>query len=185
MPHKGQGLTVELAGMTWNKPKVTKSTKPKPEYWRIIQLLKKLKLKYKERNKGEQGFHITIDDFGIALRFNRRAQLSSLDGWDIFDVDMVVYDNNPIEFGRNLMWVLIDKGYMQYLRDPESPNSNGKIYKHFLINEGWAEKILDRRLEEYKGEPRNNYRIREVQKLRKLPLHYVIMHYPGIFDYSW
>lgn len=146
-------------------------------------MLRKMRLRYKERDKGESGFHITIDDFGIVFRFNQRSTLLNYEDWDVIDVDMESYENNPLEFGRNLMWFLIDKGYMSYLRDPESGNAT--VYKHFLINEGWAEKIFDRRLEEYKGEPRNKFRIEQVKRLRKLPLHYVIMHYPSIFDYSW
>jgi len=169
--------------MTWTKPNEDKRLKAKPTYWRIIQLLRKLRVKHKERNKGEPGFHITVDDFGIVFRFNKRQTFASYEGWDIFDVDMDVYEKNPLEFGRNLMWVLIDKGYMSYLRDPE--NGNTKVFRHFLITEGWAEKILDRRLEEYKDEPRNRFRIEQIKRLRKMPLHYVIMHYPSMFDYSW
>jgi hypothetical protein len=169
--------------MTWSKPKTIKNAKTKPPHWRIVQLLRKLRVKFKERNKGESSFHITVDDFGIVFKFNKRHQLSGFTGWDIFDVDMAVYEENPLEFGRNLMWVLIDKGYMAYLRDPE--NGNSKIFRHFLINEGWAEKILDRRLKEYNGEPRNKYKIDQITRLRKMPLHYVMMHYPSIFDYSW
>jgi hypothetical protein len=169
--------------MTWSKPKKLKGQKKRPEYWRIVQLLKKLRVKFRERDKGEPGFHITIDDFGIVFRFNKSHPLSSYQGWDVFDVDMESYNQNPLEFGRNLMWVLIDKGYMAYLRDPE--NGNNMAFKHFLIQEGWAEKILDRRLKEYNNEPRNKFRIEQIKRLRKLPLHYVIMHYPSIFDYSW
>lgn len=176
------GSTQVLVGMTWTKAPVDKRHRPKPAHWQIVSLLRQLRVKFKERSKGEPGFHITVDDFGIVFRFNTRAQLNYTD-WDIFDVDMDVYNNNPLEFGRNLMWVLIDKGYMAYLRDPE--NGNSKIFKHFLITEGWAEKILDRRLEEYKNEPRNKYRIDQIKRLRKMPLHYVLMHYPSMFDYSW
>jgi len=175
-------LTRGLAGKMWSEPKTLKSKK-KPPYWRIIQLLRKLRLSYREREKGEAGFHITVDSFGIVFRFNRRQLLANYDGWDIFDVDMETYEKNPIDFGRNLMWILIDKGYMSYLRDPE--NGTGMIYKRFLVQEGWAERILDRRLEEYKNEPRNLYRIKEITRLRKLPLHYVLTNFPGIFDYSW
>lgn len=178
-----QALTRALVGMTWTKLKEDKNNRPKPPYWRIIQLLRKLRVKYKERNKGEASFHITIDDFGIVFKFNKRAQLPDFEGWDEFDIDMESYEQNPLEFGRNLMWVLIDKGYMSYLRDPE--NGNTKIFRYFLIDEGWAEKILDRRLEEYKGEARNQFKIDQINRLRKMPLHYVLMHYPSIFDYSW
>lgn len=172
-----------LVGMTWTKPKVDRKRKARPSYWRIIQLLRKLRVQYREHNKEEPGFYITLDDFGIVFRFNKRHALASYNGWDIFDVDMDTYEGNPLDFGRNLMWVLIDKGYMSYLRDPE--NGNTKVFRHFLINEGWAEKIFDRRLEEYNNEPKNRFRIEQITRLRKLPLHYVIMHYPSMFDYSW
>lgn len=172
-----------LVGMPWNSPKGTKRNKPKPQYWRVVQLLKKLRVKFRERNRGESSFHITVDDFGVVLKFNQRTMLSGYDGWDVFDIDLDAYEINALDFGRKFMWVLIDKGYFAYLRDPE--NGNSQIFRHFLINEGWAEKVFDRRLEEYKEEPRNKYKIDQIKRLRKMPLHYVLLHYPSMFDYSW
>lgn len=157
--------------------------KPKPQYWRIVQLVRKLRLKYKERNKGEQGFHITVDGFGIVFRFNPRQPMTAYTGWDVVDVNLEEYELNPLVFGRDLMWLLISKGYMAYLRGPQGTAS--MIFRRFLIDEGWAQRIMEKRLELYKGEPRHNYMIQLNKEMLKKPVHYVLTYYPTFFDYLW
>ena len=169
--------------MTWNSKETKSKTKSKPPYWRIVQLLKTLRLPYKERNAGEESFHIIVEQFGIVLRFNKRQQMGSFDGWDVVDVDLQEYELNPIEFGRNLMWLLIAKGYFSFLRGPETGNS--KLFRHFLISEGWAQRIFDKRLQLYNNEPRHKYMIEQTKRLQKMPVHYTVMHYPSYFDFLW
>ena len=158
-----------------------KKQKARPPYWRLINLLKQLRLKYRERDRGESTFHITVEDFGICFRFNPAQPVSEYKGWDIIDVDLKQYELNPLEFGRQLMWILISKGYMAYLRDKESGNS--QLYRHFLIKEGWATRIMEKRLELYENQPRHRFQIERNKRLLQKSVHYIVMHHPDFFDY--
>ena len=155
----------------------------KPPYWRLVQLLQKLRLKYQEIDVGERTFHITVPQFGIVFRFNQRLLYPEYVGWDIVDVDMGLFLKNEIAFGQELMWLLIAKGYFAYLRGPETGNS--KLFKFFLIDEGWAQKLLKKRLEFYNNEPRHRFMIEQTIRLQKTPVHYILNHYPSYFDYLW
>lgn len=157
--------------------------KPKPSYWRIVQLIRKLRLKYREHNRGENNFYITVDEFGIVFRFNPRQPMASYEGWDIVDVNLEEYEKNPLEFGRNLMWLLIAKGYMAYLRGPDGTSS--LLSRRFLIDEGWAYRIIDKRLELYKDEARHRFMINLNKEMRKKPVHFILTYYPTFFDYLW
>jgi hypothetical protein len=164
-------------------PKSKPQRKPKPAYWRIIQLLRSLRLRYRERNKGEKTFHITIDDFGIMLRFNPRQPTHTFTGWDIVDVNMETYENNPPEFGQNLIWLLISKGYFAYLRSPDMGHPT--LFRRLLIKEGWALRIIDKRLELYDNLPKHKFMIEHNKRLRALSISYILTYYPDFFDYLW
>lgn len=142
-----------------------------------------MRLRYKERSKGESGFHVTVDDFGIVFRFRPGQPMAAYAGWDIIDVDLEEYERNPLAFGKNLMWLLIAKGYMAYLRGPDG--ANARIFRKLLIDEGWARRILDKRLELYKSEPRHKFMIELNKQMIKKPVHFVLTYYPNFFDYLW
>jgi len=122
-------------------------------------------------------------DFGIVFRFNPRQQMTAYSGWDIVDVDLKNYEAKEIALGQELMWNLISKGYMAYLRGPETGAT--QLFRHFLINEGWAQRIIDKRLELYNNEPKHRFMTNQTKRLQKMPTHYVVMHYPSFFDYLW
>jgi len=155
----------------------------KPPYWRIVQLLRKLRLKYREHNRGEASFYITVDTFGLLFKFSPRYQVAGHSDWDIIDVNLKEYELNPIKFGQDLMWLLISKGYMAYLRGQDGAHS--KIFRYFLIDEGWAIKIIDKRLELYNGEAKHKFMITLNQQMRGKPVHFVLSYYPTFFDYLW
>lgn len=169
----------------WNnkKDKLLEQKLKRPPYWRLIQLLRQLRLKPKEHNRGENTFHITVDDFGMVFRFNQRQPMTAYAGWDIIDVDMKNYAAKERELGQEVMWYLIAKGYMAYLRGPE--NGNSQLFRHFLITEGWGQRIIDKRLELYNNEPKHRFMIEQTKRLQKMPIHYIVMHYPSFFDYLW
>lgn len=162
---------------------VRKLPSPKPPYWRIVQLLRNLRLKYSEHNRGEVSYYITVDDFGILLRIGNKQILAGYDGWDIIDVDLKAYELNPIQFGRDFMWLIISKGYMAYLRGVTERSST--LFRRLLIDEGWAYRIIDKRLELYKNEPRHKFMIDLNTQMRKQPVHFILTYYPTFFDYLW
>lgn len=178
---KRADLALTLAGAMRNKN--NKIKKAKPPYWRIVQLIRKLRLKYQEHNKGESSFYITVPTFGLLFKFSRRQHLTAYADWDIVDVNLAEYEINPIDFGRNLMWLLISKGYMAYLRGQDGAHS--KIFRHFLINEGWGRRIIDKRLELYNGEAKHAFMIKLNKQMKDKPVHFVLSYYPTFFDYLW
>ena len=168
----------------WNKKPDKRFEKKlkRPPYWRVVQLLRQLRLKHKEREKGGSNFHITVDDFGMVFRFNARQPMTNYEGWDIIDVDLKNYAAKEIQFGQEVMWYLIAKGYMAYLRGEKG---NSQMFRTLLIEKGWAQRIIDKRLELYNNEPKHKFMIEQTKRLQKMPTHYVVMHYPSFFDYLW
>lgn len=154
-----------------------------PPYWRLVNMLKRLRLKYRERETGSPLFHIIVPDFGILFRFNPLQPVGEYQNWDILDVDVAHLERNDIPFGENLMWLLISKGYMAYLRNKETGDTH--IWNHFLIQEGWALKIIDKRLELYNNEPRHKFMIDRNKRLRDKSISFILTHHPDFFDYLW
>ena len=160
-----------------------KQKKAKPPYWRVTNLLKSLGLKFRERNQGSALFHIIAPDFGILFRFNKIQPLTDYAGWDILDVDLEAMELNQLPFTENLMWLLISKGYMAYLRNGESGNT--MLFHRFIQRGGWGLKIIDKRLELYNNEPRHAFMIKRNKRLRDKSISYILTHHPDFFDYLW
>lgn len=146
-------------------------------------MLDRLRLVYKTRGEGTNQFHMVVPSFGIVFKFHLFTQMSDYDGWDIIEVNLDELEINDQQFGENLMFLLISKGYMAYLRHGES--GMNQAFRNFLIREGWALKIIDKRLELYNNEPRHKFMIERNIRLRDMSVHYIIMHHPDFFDYLW
>lgn len=155
---------------------------PKP-YWRVVNILKKLHLRFKEINTGQDDYHITIPDFGVAFHFDRQRPLLGYAGWDIVDVSLAELEINDIKFGENLMWLLISKGYMAYLRNKESGDT--RLFQHYIVRQGWGLRIIERRLAFYNNEPRHKFLIEHNRRLRDMSISYILTYYPDFFDYLW
>lgn len=160
-----------------------KQQQGQPPYWRLTRILNRLAISFKVREPGSPQLHVIVPDFGIVFRFNTVASMSAFKGWDVIDVNLNELEVNDEEFGENLMWLLISKGYMAYIREGESGRSG--LYKNLLINQNWGLKIIDKRLELYNNEPKNKFMIERNKRLRDFSIHYILMHHPDFFDYLW
>jgi len=160
-----------------------KQKKPRPSYWRLTNMLNRLRVPHKTRGEGSAQFHIIVPDFGMMFRFNPLTSVSDYNGWDIIDVDLNKLEVNDTEFGENLMWLLISKGYMAYLRNKES--GDFQVFHHFIMREGWGRRIIDKRLELYNNEPKHKFMIERNKRMRDMSISYIITHYPDFFDYLW
>lgn len=152
---------------------------PSPPHWRLVRILKRLRLDYREHNKGTVNFYVSVPQFGFIFRFNAIVSAEHFPGWDVIDVDLDELAVNDQEFGETLMWSLISKGYMAYLRDFGSSN----LFRTLLIKHDWATKIIDKRLELWKEEPRHRFQIERNKMFRGASVNYVLMHHPTFFDY--
>lgn len=160
-----------------------KQLKPKPQYWRLLNMLKRLRLKYREQDVGTGNFHITVPDFGIAFKFNSTQAMAGYSDWDIVDVDLAQLEINDIQFGQDLMWLLVSKGYMAYLRDVERGNT--KLHTHFIVVEGWGLRIIEKRLELYANKPCHKFMIEHNKNMRDRSIGWILHYYPDFFDYLW
>jgi len=157
--------------------------KPKPPYWRIIAILNKLRLKYREREVGSALYHIIVPDFGIVIKFNPVQPIEEYQDWTIMPVDLDGQEKAENAFGENLMWELISKGYMAYLRSPD--NGTSQLYHKLLVREGWSLKIIEMRLKLYEGKACNRFKIEHNKKMRDQSISYILTHYPDFFDSLW
>lgn len=160
-----------------------KQQQGQPPYWRLTRILNRLALPFKVREAGSMQLHVIVPDFGIVFRFSAATSMSAYKGWDIIDVDLNELEVSDMKFGENLMWLLISKGYIAYIREGDS--GRAVLYKNLLINQNWGLKIIDKRLELYNNEPKNKFMIERNKRLRDFSIHYILMHHPDFFDYLW
>jgi hypothetical protein len=150
---------------------------------RVYSILNNLRLRYKDVNKSNQlKRSIDIPDFGIRIIFSTENKLHSLSYKNmLFNVD---FDEKEItKFGSNLMWHLIDNGYMAYIRG-HIDGGNEHIFRKLIVSEGWGKKILDKRIEEWSKNP---YKTFITEWLTSLVENYstteIIARYPTIYDF--
>jgi hypothetical protein len=160
-----------------------KQRKPRKPYWRLTRMLTRLRLKSQERDHNTASFNIIVPDFGLVFKFNKAVTLPQYQGWDVIDVDLEELEINDIKFGEDLMWLLISKGYMSYLRNGGAATS--QAFDFFISKQGWGLKIIEKRLELYNDEPRHAYNIKMNTQLRDMSISRILHHYPDFFDYLW
>ena len=76
---------------------------------------------------------------------------------------------NDLKFGEDLMFLLISKGYLAYLRGPETGNET-RLFHNIVGARGWGLKIIDKRLELYNNEPRHKFMIDVNRRMRTKPI---------------
>lgn len=160
-----------------------KLQQPRPSYWILTNMLQRLHLKFIEREKGSQLFHIVVPDFGIVFKFNPIQPMNDYQGWNIIQVDMAALQKNAIPFGESLMFELISRGYMAYIRDPIT--GVRQVFDRLIGREGWGQKIIDKRLELYNNQPQHRFMIKHNTFLREKSISFILTHYPDFFDYLW
>jgi hypothetical protein len=160
----------------------------KAQYWQVKVFLDGLRLKYKEMNKDVAGgnkvntlYYIEVPLFGIKFRFSNWVDYTD-SGWKIFYLDIPHLDKDPYYFRDEVMWYLVGKGYMAYIREHEA-GVNGNIFKSILIDAGWAAKIINKRLELCGNIPENNFMKTRMEVFKTVPLPKLISYYPDFFDY--
>ncbi len=160
-----------------------KQQAPAPPYWRATSLLKRLLLRFQEKEVGTPLFHIVIPDFGIVFRFNFTQPMEEYKDWHIVNVDLAELEVNDIKFGEDMMWLLISKGYMAYLRDTERGQS--RVFHKLIGRDGWGLKIIEKRLSLYAedGAAKNRFMIQHNMRMRDMSISYILTYYPDFFDY--
>jgi hypothetical protein len=158
-----------------------KKGKEAPPYWFFLRLLGKMRLEFREHDRGTPRYHVTIFRFGIVIKFSVTTAVEmNYPGWDVLEYNFKWNDAEKNDFNENLMWLLISKGYFAYLRDPEAGGASA--YRILLMESGWATKILEKRLSYWNNEPRHRFKIEQHKQFLNYPLSRLITHYPDLFD---
>lgn len=151
----------------------------KNKNWPIKRFLEGLRIPYKELDNNTLDYNITVPLFGLRFRFGGAERISD-DGWHVVFIDRNKLKKIPEYFREDVMWYLVDRGYFSYIRDV-----NVGIYNTLLIDQRWAAKIMDKRIEYYRGKPQYTFRLIKTEELRKMPLPRVLSLFPGFFDFLY
>jgi hypothetical protein len=162
--------------MTWTKSKKTK--KLPAAFGKLKSLLRSLKLDYREFEKNSANYYLVVKRFGIVFRFSSVIPSESkYPGWDIIDVSTKQFEHNSRPFIEELMWLLVSKGYMHYIR-----NESGQTFSRLIQQGGWGRKIIEKRLEFWNNEPRHRYLIEHNKRMLSFSVSYILSYYPDFFD---
>jgi hypothetical protein len=89
------------------------------------------------------------------------------------------------EFANNLMFTLIDCGYMAYIRY-HPLGANGRIYQSLLVKHNWARRIINKRLEEWAKRPDRQYLHKYTKEITTMfSTLEIVDRYPGFFDFLY
>jgi len=117
----------------------------------------------------------------MRFRFNGINEIED-HGWKLFLIDTEKLEITPDYFREEVMWYLIEKGYMAYIRDAEVGN-NERIFRKFIMDARWGEKIIRRRVELCGKAPENTFMRLRMEEFLGLPMPKILSYYPGFFDY--
>ncbi|MCK5017728.1 MAG: hypothetical protein KAS32_11755 [Candidatus Peribacteraceae bacterium] len=151
------------------------------QYWQVKRFMETLRLPYKEKDKGRTTYSISVPLFGLRFRFNGIPEPEDR-GWKLFLIDIDKIETTPDYFREDVMWYLIERGYMSFIRNSEVGN-NERIFKKFIIDARWGEKIIKRRLELYGKSPENTYMRLRMEEFLSIPMPKILSYFPGFFDF--
>jgi len=169
-------MPIDKQAEKWLAKKIKKS-----QYWQVTRFLDGLRLKKVERDKDKTNYSITVPLFGMRFRFNGVSEPED-SGWKVFLIDKERMEIQPDYFRDDVMWYLVEKGYMAYIRDAEVGN-NERIFQTFIIGARWGEKIIKRRIELCGKSPENTFMRLRMEEFLSIPMQKILSYYPCFFDY--
>jgi len=157
--------------------------KASSQYWQIKNLFKGLRLKYKEEGKNTEFYALTVPLFGLKVRFSGVSLPNEL-GWEVFFVPPEKLENRGEVEGirESIFWFLVQAGYFAYIREIEG-GAYTNIFTSLLITQGWAEKIMRKRVELCGKEPCKNFMKVRTEEFLGMSVNKILAYSPGFFDY--
>lgn len=153
--------------------------KRKHNLWEVKSFLKSLRIRYKEQHLDTPDYAIVVPLFGIKFRFGGEAAASD-EGWKVFYIDKKKLIKEPAYFREDVIWYLIERGYMSYLRD-----INKRLFATIIDQQGWGLRIIKKRLEFYKDKPEYTFRRIKNEEMYKFPMPRIISSFSGFFDFLY
>lgn len=152
---------------------------------RVVSLLNNLRLKYNDVNKDNviKRF-IDIPLFGVRIVFSgSTTNYDSSKKMMYFNPE--AGEQSITDFGHELMWHLIENGYMAYIRHHIDGN-NENIFRKLIISEGWGRRILDKRLEEWQKNPHKRFICSWLRDIKEgYGTTEIISRFPTIYDFLY
>ena len=155
--------------------------KSKQQYWQVKTFLNNLRIKFKEKFKGQRNYCIEAPLFGMRFRFSEFEEPEDI-GWKVFLIDETRLDKEPSYFYDSAMWHLVEKGYFLYIYESEL-GGNGNIAKHILIDGGWSTKIIEKRIELCGNKPEHTFMRTRMETYLSVPTIKILSMFPGFYGY--
>lgn len=149
----------------------------------IIITLRTLRVNFKKVNVVKQiSTQFVCENFGVVINtidrddytFIRDAVASAYPNYRYVFVSTT---DNLIEAKDEIIWSLMQSGFMRHIRTNYQRQFNN------LIMEGFGQKIINERLKRWGDHPKYKYLIEENKKALTLPTNMIITNDPAFFDY--
>jgi hypothetical protein len=124
-----------------------------------------------------------VDDFGVVVSvinradytFVKRAVQEELPGHRYVFVSTF---DDMIEAKEEIIWTLMQSGYLKYIR-----LNFQRQFNDLITQQNFGNKIIDERLRRWGDEPRFKFFIEENKKAKEMPGTMVLSMEPAFFDY--
>lgn len=148
----------------------------------LFSILRNLRLKY-GRPKDNVGNVLIIKDFYVKIVVDAKTEEVSDSVFKVIHYKTSWEVDKQRSFGEELMFILIDRGYMAYINE-HPDGGRGRIYKSLLIEHGWARKIVNKRLEDWKGRRDREFVYNRTHAVfNEFSIHELVDRFPGFFDF--
>ena len=155
----------------------------------LRSLLDNLRLKYIEHGKEKKiGIsHIfEIPEFGILV--HAAIEENNIQDTDVPGLLKLKYDTDADvfgaeKFGEELMWSLIERGYMAWIRE-HPQGGNERIFNRLVLANGWGQRILDKRMKDWEKRVDRRFLFSRLKKIAgAFSISEILSRFPGFFDF--
>ena len=164
---------------------LTKSKHYENGLTRLSYILSRLMLPYKKGTDPElKAPTVLLKQFGITIFIvkNRREPFTTPSGEHMLFFCQDFSEQEIDEFGRSLMWDLIDAGFFAYLR--ELSNRGERLATILLVRHEWGKRILKKRLTDWEDVPSRVFMRKRLKVLMdEYSMPELVSRWPSMFDY--
>jgi len=148
----------------------------------LYSMLNNLRLKYVKEGKDNE-ISIVLNNFGIKIAIDAKIDYTNDSTYEVFHYKTTWNIEEQRIFGESLMYCLIDRGYMAFIRE-HPDGGRGRIYRSLLIEHGWGRRIIKRRLDDWKLRKDRGFLCKRTNEITNaFSIHELIDRFPGFFDF--
>lgn len=149
----------------------------------ITITLRTLRVPFKRINVVKQiSTQFICEDFGVIVSSINRDDYTFVRdavaaAYPNYRYVFIATNDNLVEAKDEVIWALMQGGFLRYVRINYSRQFNN------LIMEGFGQKIINERLRRWGDQPKYKFLIEENKKVLNLPTNMIITNDPAFFDY--